>query len=167
MTEQKTFAGLPIVGYGESPHHASVPQQPIEELEPFLRAVYERDDVEAIRWEQYTPYFNDGEPCYFTVYEPSIKLVGASEDEGDWEDGFVESYSSVLRGGTRVERDADGKWVEVNRGAPAHPVYEDFRELSKKLGSGAFDDALAKLFGDHAQVTVTKTGISVDDYSHD
>lgn len=29
-------------------------------------------DITAIRWEQYTPYFNDGSVCHFNVYEPSL-----------------------------------------------------------------------------------------------
>lgn len=39
--------------------------------------------------------------------------------------------------------------------------------LDKAIESGAFDDVLIEAFGDHAEVTVKKDGISVEFYSHD
>lgn len=27
-------------------------------------------DITAIQWQQYTPYFNDGSDCHFSVYDP-------------------------------------------------------------------------------------------------
>jgi len=49
--------------------------------------------VEAIRWNQYTPYFNDGDACVFGVYEASIKLTDVDTDKVDLdEDGFIDSY---------------------------------------------------------------------------
>jgi hypothetical protein len=44
--------------------------------------------VEAISWLQYTPYFNDGESCEFSVHEPYAfyrKLVVLEDDEEDFE----------------------------------------------------------------------------------
>lgn len=45
-------------------------------------------DVEGVRWTQYTPYFNDGEPCVFSVNSPDILLVGGDPDEEDEEGGW-------------------------------------------------------------------------------
>lgn len=36
-------------------------------------------DVQCVQWEQYTPYFNDGDECHFAVYTPSIYLKDGSE----------------------------------------------------------------------------------------
>lgn len=49
--------------------------------------------LEAIRWEQYTPYFNDGDPCEFSVGEPRFKVANGDEDEGDWGDGFISNMT--------------------------------------------------------------------------
>lgn len=39
------------------------------------------DLVHAIYWMQYTPYFNDGEACEFSVNDPCIALKKQDEDE--------------------------------------------------------------------------------------
>jgi len=57
-----------------------------------LDTILNVEGVEAVKWDQYTPYFNDGEPCEFSVYDYSVKY--ASDDlSGDGEDGFVDSWS--------------------------------------------------------------------------
>jgi len=43
------------------------------------------DAVENIFWNQYTPYFNDGESCEFSVYDVFITLKSDAEDE-DFDD---------------------------------------------------------------------------------
>jgi len=48
--------------------------------------------LEKIRWRQYTPYFNDGDPCIFRVHEATVRLNGMAEDAGDYENGFEDSY---------------------------------------------------------------------------
>lgn len=41
-------------------------------------------EVEAVTWTQYTPYFNDGETCEFSVHDKYFILVG-DEDPDDYE----------------------------------------------------------------------------------
>jgi hypothetical protein len=96
-------------------------------------------DVEALRWTQYTPYFNDGEPCVFGASDLTIKRVGSAGDEGDDEDGF--EHASW---GDKKHKNACDWWKGAND-----------------------DDVLLASFGDHVQVTATRDGISVDEYSHD
>lgn len=76
-----------------------------------LDRVLELPGVAGVVWEQYTPYFNDGEPCVFTVWEPRIvfeaeissteeddifKYVDAGEHDGDGPlfDGDFQDYGS-------------------------------------------------------------------------
>ena len=44
--------------------------------------------VTTIRWTQFTPYFNDGEPCVFSVNEPEIE-VSAS---------YLQSHPTLVAG---------------------------------------------------------------------
>jgi len=37
--------------------------------------------AESISWTQYTPYFNDGDPCYFSVNEMELNADEDYEDE--------------------------------------------------------------------------------------
>lgn len=44
--------------------------------------------IEKIRWTQYTPYFNDGEPCEFSVGDRQFKIGDDWLDAYDnWPDG--------------------------------------------------------------------------------
>lgn len=36
----------------------------------FIDFFNEHPDIHALSWRQYTPYFNDGDPCVFGVREP-------------------------------------------------------------------------------------------------
>ena len=40
--------------------------------------------IESFGWNQYTPYFNDGETCFFSVNTDWIYINGDPADEADW-----------------------------------------------------------------------------------
>lgn len=73
-----------------------------EILESFLA---ENPTVKRLRWTQYAPYFNDGDPCTFSVHEPEVELFSADaveseedeedEDRDDYDDegNFIDSWS--------------------------------------------------------------------------
>lgn len=97
----------------------------------------EHSTLGAIRWQQYTPYFNDGDPCEFSVNEAEYLLVGEDLDSEDWHD----------------------LWSK------ADPIAKSVKEFSKAIE--ALDDSMEMMFGDHVQVTCTREKISVDSYDHD
>jgi hypothetical protein len=127
-----------------------------EQVKPLLQQfIVENPQVEAVRWRQYTPYFNDGDECVFNVHDPEFKFVDGAEDAGHNEDGFY-----------------DGYWVSKDRGRWSPPVevcsnatVDACRELAEHLARA--EDVLQTLFGDHVAVTVTKDGVDVEEYEHD
>lgn len=113
--------------------------------------------VTAIKWAQYTPYFNDGDECVFNAYDV-IFTNAAGDDldevstwgeyEGENESVWCESWVDNLRGKEGVDADS----------------CEAFADL---IGSADMREVLLEMFGDHVAVTVTREGIDVDDYDHD
>lgn len=99
-------------------------------------------DVEAVRWEQYTPYFNDGDACVFGVGDPRVRLKGTEADQDDEDDAFVDLWS--VKDETKATR-----------------LKQALEFLSVS------DDLLLSAYGDHVRVTVTPTETTVDDYEHD
>jgi len=95
--------------------------------------------VVAVKWKQFTPYFNDGDVCRFSVREMFFKLQDTAEDAGDYEDGF--DYSYGLKGEQKQAADA----------------FEDV--------IGVDEETMEMVFGEHSEVTVDKDGITVEDYS--
>lgn len=125
-----------------------------EQVKPLLQQfLTDNPTVEAIRWRQYTPYFNDGDACVFGVHEPTFKFVGDDEG-GDYEDGFHDlpwSYESDY-------------YADFRKLCPAD-LYAKCKSLSGEITG--LEDALQALFGDHVEVTVTKDGVEVEEYEHD
>lgn len=117
-------------------------------LEEALAEVFaNHPKLQAVRWTQYTPYFNDGEACVFSVNSPYIKFEGLEEDAGDYEDGF--EYCSSYRNDERPEGFV----------AAANDVSEVFNSIP--------DELMLSVFEDHVQVTATRKGFEVEEHSHD
>lgn len=146
----------------------------------------------GIRWCQYTPYFNDGEPCEFDLYdlEVLVKPTGAE-------------YDAVV---ARLKAKVEEKQKALNNYTHTHNTYGYYRsnpldevrwaqeELNDFLESGgdwtdgiwnmeecplktdlkAFQDAIHGIgdsmelvFGDHVRVVINRDGVEVEEYDHD
>lgn len=46
-------------------------------------------NIVAARWRQYTPSWNDGDSCEFTVTDVGFRFEDTEEDMGDYDDGFL------------------------------------------------------------------------------
>lgn len=111
-----------------------------------VKPVFEKyPQLERISWTQYTPYFNDGDPCTFSsgASYPSMKFAGTAAEDDD--DEHEESY---------FKNDDASDEAECYR--MAVQVLDSFD-----------DDDYEMLFGDHARVILNPSGIEVEDYEHD
>lgn len=81
MTVTRTFFGIPIEG-DISFADKKTQQRPIEELQPLMQVVLDDPTIEWFGWRQYTPYFNDGEPCVFSVRAAlAVKLAAEAQQD--------------------------------------------------------------------------------------
>lgn len=112
--------------------------------------------VTAVRWSQYTPYFNDGEPCEFSTNEPDVcmkagmnwqKILGEGGDEDEEGDG-AEDESDLFQD------------IYYMKDGPAKATVE-------ALCRSFDDDVFLAAFGDHARIVATPDGFHVTEYSHD
>lgn len=103
-------------------------------------------NVEGIRWDQYTQYFNDGNTCNFNVYEPMLRLVNHDEDssEGMW--GTCSWHNQSAVESTAFQAFLSSVWE------PLQELGEEFFETT---------------FGDHCEITVTRDGITCEWCEHD
>jgi hypothetical protein len=189
---RRNFLGIPISG---DPIAGStrVEQYPREDFEAIVARVLADEFFVDFGWTQYTPYFNDGDPCEFgangfwirtmnDVKPPvgpfTFSEIKNDEDDEDDEDEERESDTSKFE----VDYDhptlgeltyPDGYWGPNNQ--RKEPVYVgDYeakfllaRELSFAIDDGHFENVLLDLFGDHCKVRVTRNGITIDEYPHD
>lgn len=111
-------------------------------LKEFMEA---HPSVKAIGWTQYTPHFNDGDPCTFGVHG----LHASASDERD-DDFYGEGWHELY--GKTAEGFSNESWAALH-------------ELEKAL-TGA-EPELEAAFGDHVRVIVTRDGVDIEEYSHD
>jgi len=148
MKEERNVLGRPV--HGEIMHysHRNLSEQYdaarfIEELDK----VFENEKITAIRWYQYTPYFNDGEACVFGISELSLKL----KDEED----FIDTYELT-------------DWDAKNHCVVDNPKYVDVNKSLKNMSDfGHYETFLYENFGDPAEVVATREGFEVEFYDHD
>lgn len=125
-----------------------------EEFLPLLDAVLAAG-AEAVKWHQYTPSFNDGDPCEFTVGEFYVRPVGTPEDsyDGEYEDGYLTDW--------------DFRWDSTI--GHTRPVADDLKALYEALSelngkSGHFEIFLEDTFGNGSEIVAKADGFEVDYY---
>lgn len=111
-------------------------------------------EVRFFSWTQYTPYFNDGDPCEFSVHRDADAIRVGWQGSVEEEEGYIPSHS-------------DGKdyWdFEESEWAEKQPIYEQVSGLLYAIS----EDDMKSLFGDHVEVVVTPDQMIVEGgYSHD
>ena len=121
--------------------------------------------VTAVIWTQYTPYFNDGDTCEFSVNDPNF--TNANEEQlgeftrwGEYE-GEDESVWSESSWGFEYAK-------KNNPNASFEGVdMKSIEKFSKMIQSTEMEDVMKAMFGDHVKVTATREGFNVDDCDHD
>lgn len=161
---EKNLLGIPIEG-DIQPSTRWIDQRPLEEFQPLIRRLLEDERVLDFGWAQYTPFFNDGEPCEFSARAPWVRTTSEEHLDPDEVDLTCDGLNLHPTLGGR-EWDTDAHKVVTVKGK--HPdLSAAVAELRAALEGGSFDRVLMEKFGDHCQVTVRKDRISVASYDHD
>lgn len=140
-------------------------------------------EVEALRWNQYTPYFNDGDTCEFSVHD---LYFCTKQDLKEIEDGeitlddlydlnpyakpdkYVYEYAQKENSlqNYYLKQIEQYEALEVKYGPRLNELNAGVKQF-KKIFSSISDDTMLSLFGDHVVVTATRRGIDVDEYDHE
>lgn len=114
--------------------------------ESFKDIFVKHPEIEYITWTQYAPYFNDGEPCEFSVHEPYVKLKG-----------------KVYEGHRYWDLDSNYSFRDTKP-----DLYKDLDKLYDAFQ--ACEDVMRAAFGDDSQVKVygfPDFRIETEHYDHD
>lgn len=170
MAEKPTeVAGKPIRGDYSANEIFEKEQKPFTEILPALDAALQLPGVKRIEWRQYTPYFNDGDPCVFSVEMPSFVVDhnGEEREFGDYADYTFEDYEEGY------DWNSGHSWEERNKHKTTTIDGIDYSAHHKALTEveniehGHYDRDMLRLFGDHARVTYDGTGFDVEYFEHD
>ena len=125
-------------------HHPS-------ELLVALDSVLDYEGVYGVRWQQHTPYFNDGEACEFGTYFLGVFLTPEGLETNEDEEYDEEDDENLVRPYSIKDKKLK-KLVE---------------NLENAIERGHHYTFLNAKFGDPSRVTATKEGFSVEEFSHD
>ena len=132
--------------------------------------------ITAIRWCQYTPYFNDGDTCVFGVNEPNFTNcpIDQMEDLDSWGDYRGEEEGIFAEGSFDWILKSDNRKYYAKQQDLIMPLVEEkkidltsINNFSKIVQSSEMESIMLAMFGDHASITATRDGFDVEEYDHD
>lgn len=119
--------------------------------------------LKAVTWTQYTPYFNDGETCEFSVGDVTFLNTDEMEEILDVQGSCYEgSNPEVLCFQSRMMLDK-----EFNREYGMKFDIEFTKGFSNILESPNMESTLQTIFGDHVVVIATREGFDTLEYDHE
>lgn len=127
--------------------------------------------ITGVVWTQYTPYFNDGDTCEFSVGDPTftnapvdeLNEVRWGEYEGEAENVWAcENVSYVLES-DRPYYTETANMIRAAGGVDAASC----SLFAKAIGSSEMEAVMEAMFGDHVKVIATRDGFDVEEYDHD
>lgn len=134
-----------------------------EKMKDIFKSFFESfPEVKTIHWTQYTPYFNDGDECVFSVNEPYFtrtpytELTEREHVWGEDDSGLIEP---------KVWNQNTGKYEDVSGLTPG--LKEAMRSFAKILQSEANEAIMLAMFDNHVWVKAHVDGFDVDNYDHD
>ena len=128
--------------------------------------------VNTIHWTQYTPYFNDGDECVFSVYDIYFDryVYGQEIQNGDDEttEYEMDRYGDDNDGNIETRRwnEKTRKYEELVHDGDV-TLSSDITSLRELLGSDEMEEILRQTFGGHSWVRVMKRGYDVSELEHE
>jgi hypothetical protein len=121
--------------------------------------------IDSIQWTQYTPHFNDGDACEFGINEAYIGLKTS-----DVMSLQLERKDSTHNLDQVIYLDAyDFSIYKDGKSTFPTPECKELKQQCNDISSTLYEltDLCKSAFGDHAQITISRTSIEVDEYDHD
>ena len=116
-------------------------------------------DLESFSWRQFTPYFNDGDPCEFDIYEEPHNLIYKGKDIGEYSEENEE----------RVYKWRDKSLTKF--GATLFNSYQEYNSMKQEIINfilllEPMSNTVQSVLGE-GLVTISRDGVEVEEYDHD
>jgi hypothetical protein len=154
---------------------ARVRQAAQDEFKPALQEVIQvlREEapmVESLRWQQYIPGFNDGEPCEFTMSEVTFKFgIDELDAAGDYENGFIGASYNEDRVQEHLNGNTSGYLYDLSELVFKDHITHDQAVLLSEIASNISDleGASEIAFGPDTQITLNVESGELEIESYD
>lgn len=137
----------------------------------------EYPEVAEIRWDQYAPHFNDGEPCEFSVYDIMFGCHGFDIDPSD--DDETQEHKEHMN---EIIEDSDGGYPFTKFSWGTNELYNanverygEDRVMEIKAACDNLSNAISKIpddvmrgmFGSDATVIIRHGEVIIEECYHD
>lgn len=156
-----------------------------------IKDIFRNKNVSKISWSQYTPYFNDGEDCVFSVSDITLTVNKSFKEHVEL---LINNHIEKNRSKTdknysyfwfsEIENDLftmDTSSLDYFKqlknyadllGDSDFEIVYDLMEINELIKTDFIKDVLKTTLGDHSQVVVNKKGedeieVSIDFCEHD
>lgn len=130
----------------------------VKYFKDFLEA---HPDVLGIVWDQYTPYFMDGDVCTFAVHEPRFKI----SPELLGKKGLLEGDENEMELSDPTDFSYEGTYESCSLQDIDPELQKQAEEMESDMESA--EELLELVLGDHVTVTVTREGLTTEECNHD
>jgi hypothetical protein len=119
-------------------------------------------ELNSFGWEQFTPYFNDGDPCEFSSNHDYPNINGHDENysRNEQPEGVIDI---VTLGGETIYDNNMRKHIPNK---DYNPYYGEIVSTVKTFLEQFDDNDMYDLFGNDASVLITIDGISVSNFEN-
>jgi len=133
-------------------------------LELFRPMFDQFPQILAVGWVQYTPSFNDGDPCTFRMGEfyPIMATVPVVSDEEDEEEDDDDSSDEVMT--VEKAHELSGRELESNSDLGAFTAVEGLEKVFWDATRQISHDIAERVFGDGTCVVISKEKVTTNDY---
>jgi len=133
--------------------------------------------VKSVSFTAYTPYFNDGDTCEYSVNHDYCNFNGYDEDrdvEGEGVDVLKFARETIYVEESNPDYTPSGskwgnsktKWVKKPN-PDFNPLYKEAVDAFREALAVVDEDNWEEMVDDHVKVTITREGITTDEYDHD
>jgi hypothetical protein len=117
--------------------------------------------VKSVSFAAYTPFFNDGDSCTYSANHEYCDFNGYGEydDEGEGENILQLAKENIyvnVGGSYKQQPNPD-----------FNPLYKEAVDAFREALAIVDEDNWEEMVGDHVKVTITREGITTDEYEHD
>ncbi len=124
-------------------------------------------DLAEIRWTQYTPYFNDGDSCEFSVHDVSfVSKADVDEVNGEIDDLDDIDWGYNSFGENKYNEEVHDRNLAAYGAEKMHTYKAATKDFEGFINS--IDESIMEsMFGDHVLVRITPEEVIIDEYEHD
>ena len=137
-----------------------------EVVKELTAEIFKLGKVKMIYWNQYTPYFNDGQECTFRINDLmySDRVVDFNPEHFDDEEVYDDAGDRIVLCYGSMWECSSNVFTQVDIKSFGKETLTLLRKFRKFIDEN--EDLIKDIFGEHSEIFITEEGVVVEEYDH-